>query len=162
MSTMHELTEDYLQVLEMACDSEIPPEAIADTLEGIGGEIENKAQSYAIVIKELQGKSMILKAEEERLNARRKAIENKVKRIKESLYNSMKLTGKIKFKTDLFSFNVQKSPARLVIDDKSKIPEKYYIEQDPKLDEAKLKADLKAGIESKYAHLEQGEYVRIN
>ena len=64
MSTMHELTEDYLQVLEMACDSEIPPEAIADTLEGIGGEIENKAQSYAIVIKELQGKSMILKAEE--------------------------------------------------------------------------------------------------
>ena len=30
MRTMHELTEDYLQVLEMACDSEIPPEAIAD------------------------------------------------------------------------------------------------------------------------------------
>ena len=145
----------------MACDSEIPPEAIADTLEGIGGEIENKAQSCAIVIKELQGKSMILKAEEERLTARRKAIENKVKRIKENLYNSMKLTGKIKFKIDLFSFNVQKSPARLVIDDKSKIPENYYIEQEPKLDEAKLKADLKDGIEIKYAHLEQGEYVRI-
>lgn len=161
MRTMHELTEDYLQVLEMACDSEIPPEAIADTLEGIGGEIENKAQSCAIVIKELQGKSMILKAEEERLTARRKAIENKVKRIKENLYNSMKLTGKIKFKIDLFSFNVQKSPARLVIDDKSKIPENYYIEQEPKLDEAKLKADLKDGIEIKYAHLEQGEYVRI-
>ena len=145
----------------MACDSEIPPEAIADTLEEIGGEIENKAQSCAIFIKELQGKSMILKAEEERLTARRKAIENKVKRIKENLYNSMKLTGKIKFKIDLFSFNVQKSPARLVIDDKSKIPENYYIEQEPKLDEAKLKADLKDGIEIKYAHLEQGEYVRI-
>ena len=73
----------------------------------------------------------------------------------------MKITGKEKFKTDLFSFGIQKSPAKLVIDDLSLIPEKYYVEQAPKLDEQRLKLDLKSGIECKYAHLEQGEHVRI-
>ncbi len=161
MSTMYELTDNFMAVLEMASDPEIPPEAIADTLEGIEGEIELKAQSYAIIIKELEGEAVKLKTEETRLLSKRKSLENNIKRIKDNLFNAMKITGKEKFKTDLFSFGIQKSPAKLVIDDLSLIPEKYYVEQAPKLDEQRLKLDLKSGIECKYAHLEQGEHVRI-
>lgn len=161
MSTMYELTDNFMAVLEMASDPEIPPEAIADTLEGIEGEIELKAQSYAIIIKELEGEAVKLKTEETRLLSKRKSLENNIKRIKDNLFNAMKITGKEKFKTDLFSFGIQKSPAKLVIDDSSLIPEKYYVEQAPKLDEQRLKSDLKSGIECKYAHLEQGEHVRI-
>lgn len=161
MSTMYELTDNFMTVLEMASDPEIPPEAIADTLEGIEGEIELKAQSYAIIIKELEGEAVKLKTEETRLLSKRKSLENNIKRIKDNLFNAMKITGKEKFKTDLFSFGIQKSPAKLVIDDSSLIPEKYYVEQAPKLDEQRLKSDLKSGIECEYAHLEQGEHVRI-
>lgn len=161
MSTMYELTDNFMAVLEMASDPEIPPEAIADTLEGIEGEIELKAQSYAIIIKELEGEAVKLKTEETRLLSKRKSLENNIKRIKDNLFNAMKITGKEKIKTDLFSFGIQKSPAKLVIDDSSLIPEKYYVEQAPKLDEQRLKLDLKSGIECKYAHLEQGEHVRI-
>lgn len=161
MSTMYELTDNFMAVLEMASDPEIPPEAIADTLEGIEGEIELKAQSYAIIIKELEGEAVKLKTEETRLLSKRKSLENNIKRIKDNLFNAMKITGKEKIKTDLFSFGIQKSPAKLVIDDSSLIPEKYYVEQAPKLDEQRLKSDLKSGIECEYAHLEQGEHVRI-
>ena len=161
MSTMYELTDNLMAVLEMGSDPEIPPEAIADTLEGIEGEIELKAQSYAIIIKELEGEAVKLKTEETRLLSKRKSLENNIKRIKDNLFNAMKITGKEKFKTDLFSFGIQKSPAKLVIDDSSLIPEKYYVEQAPKLDEQRLKSDLKSGIECEYAHLEQGEHVRI-
>ena len=161
MSTMYELTDNFMAVLEMASDPEIPPEAIADTVEGIEGEIELKAQSYAIIIKELEGEAVKLKTEETRLLSKRKSLENNIKRIKDNLFNAMKITGKEKFKTDLFSFGIQKSPAKLVIDDSSLIPEKYYVEQAPKLDEQRLKSDLKSGIECEYAHLEQGEHVRI-
>ncbi|WP_337484763.1 siphovirus Gp157 family protein [Porcipelethomonas sp.] len=161
MYTMYELTDNFMAVLEMASDPEIPPEAIADTLEGIEGEIELKAQSYAIIIKELEGEAVKLKTEETRLLSKRKSLENNIKRIKDNLFNAMKITGKEKFKTDLFSFGIQKSPAKLVIDDSSLIPEKYYVEQAPKLDEQRLKSDLKSGIECEYAHLEQGEHVRI-
>lgn len=161
MSTIYELTDNFLTVLDMASDPEIPPEAISDTLEAIEGELELKAQSCAIILKELEGDAAKLKAEESRLSSKRKSLENNSKRIKETLFNAMKITGKEKFKTDLFSFGIQKSPAKLVVDDPSLIPEKYYVEQAPKLDEQQLKSDLKSGMECKYAHLEQGEHVRI-
>ena len=102
MSTMYELTSDYLAVLEMANDPDIPSEAISDTLEGIEGEIEIKAENTAKVLKELEGNINTLKSEESRLNAKRKAIENNIVSIKKRLYDAMKLTGKEKFKTDLF------------------------------------------------------------
>lgn len=127
MSTMYELTDNFMAVLEMASDPEIPPEAIADTLEGIEGEIELKAQSYAIIIKELEGEAVKLKTEETRLLSKRKSLENNIKRIKDNLFNAMKITGKEKFKTDLFSFGIQKSPAKLVIDDSSLIPENIML-----------------------------------
>ena len=158
---MYELTSDYMAVLDMANNPDIPPEVIADTLEGISGEIELKAESSAIVIKELESEMLKLKTEEIRLSGKRKAIENNIAVIKDRLYNAMKLTGKEKFKTALFNFNIQKNPVKLVIDDESLIPKKYYVKQEPKLDAAKLKEDLKAGAVRKYAHLEQGESLRI-
>lgn len=47
MSTIYELTEDYLRLLELAEDPDTDPEAFADTLEGLDGEIEIKAEGYA-------------------------------------------------------------------------------------------------------------------
>lgn len=44
----------------------------------------------------------------------------------------MQLTGKTKFKTELFSFGIQKNPPAVVIDNEEDIPKEYYIPQDPK------------------------------
>ena len=161
MPTMYELTGEYAAVLAMATDPEIDPQAITDTLESIGGEIEEKAENTAIILSELDTEAAKIKAEESRLAERRKAIENHAARLKDGLYNAMKATGKEKFKTTLYSFNIQKNPVKLVIDDESKVPKKYYVPQLAKLDAAKLKEDLKAGAVRKYAHLEQGESLRI-
>lgn len=162
MATMYELTESYLEVLAMASDPDIPPEVIADTLESIEGEIELKAENTAVIMQELTAEAEKLRAEEKRLAERRKKLENNVEAMKNRLYTAMKTTGKEKFKTTLFSFNIQKNPVRVVIDDESKIPKKYLIPQPAKLDTAKLKEDLKASDRGrKYAHLEQGESLRI-
>jgi len=161
MATMYELTGEYAEVLAMASDPEIDPQAIADTLEAIGGEIEIKAENTAIIISELTAEAAKIKAEETRLAERRKALENHAASLKAALYNAMKATGKEKFKTTLYSFNIQKNPVKLVIDDENKVPKKYYIPQPPKIDTTKLKEDLKAGAVRKYAHLEQGESLRI-
>jgi hypothetical protein len=70
----------------------------------------------------------------------------------------MRATGKTKFKTDLFSFNIQKNPARLVIT--GEVPEKFLIPQDPKVDNKAIKELLKQQ-ELPFAHLEQSESLRI-
>lgn len=161
MSTMYELTADYLTVLGMATDGETPPEAIADTLEAIGGEIEIKAENSAVIMQELKAEAEKLDAEIKRLTARKKTLEINADAIKERLYNAMKATGKEKFKTTLFSFTIGKNPVKLVIDDAEKIPKKYLIPQPAKVDNAALKEELKAGKKCRYAHLEQSESLRI-
>jgi hypothetical protein len=161
MSSLYELTGQFQQVLDMAQDSDFSQEAIRDTLEAIGLEIEDKADGYAKVIKTLEGNVAALKTEESRLADRRKVIENNIKFMKKTLEDSMKTTGKTKFKTLLFGFNIQKNPASLVIDDKNKVPEELLIPQEPTIDNAAIKELLKNGAVLEYAHLEQGESLRI-
>ena len=161
MATMYELTADYMTVLNMATDGETPPDAIADTLEAIGGEIEIKAENSAVIMQELTAEAEKLKNEIDRLTARKKSLETNVAAIKERIFDAMKTTGKEKFKTTLFSFSIGKNPAKLVIDDSEKIPRKYLIPQPAKIDNAKLKEDLKAGKVCSYTHLEQGESLKI-
>ena len=161
MSTMYELTADYLAVLAMATDGETPPDAIADTLEAIGGEIEIKAENSAIVMQEIKAEADKIDTEIKRLTARKKALETNADAIKDRIYNAMKSTKKEKFKTTLFSFSIKKNPPKLVIDDETKIPKKYLIPQPAKIDNAALKADLSEGKKCKYAHIEQGESLTI-
>lgn len=162
MATMYELTADYMTVLAMATDGETDPECIADTLEAIGGEIEEKAEATAKVLLSILGEKDLITAEIDRLKAREKSLENNAKAIKDRLYNAMKVTGKEKFKTPLFSFSIRKNPAKLVIDDEKLVPAIYLVEQPPKIDSARLKEYLKENnITCNYAHIEQGESLSI-
>ena len=161
MATIYELTEEYKMLLELAEDPEVDPETLSDTLEALGGEIEDKADGYAKVIKQMEADAAGLKAEEKRLSTRRAVCENNIKRMKAALQSAMEATGKTKFKTDLFSFGIQKNPAALVIDDQNKIPAKYLIQQEPKTDTKAIKDAIKEGSTFDWCHLEQTESLRI-
>lgn len=161
--TLYQLQEEYRLLLELAEDPEVDTEIIADTLEALGGDIEEKAIGYGKVIKELESDAERLKAEEARLNERRKRIENNVFYMKQKLQLGMEAVGKKKIETDLFTFRIQKNPASVVMDETyiENLPEEYLIPQSPKVDRAKIREDLKAGKELEFAHLVQTESLRI-
>lgn len=162
--TLYELTDDYKGLLQMAEDPDCDPEVLADTMEGLEGAIEDKAEGYAIVMKELEASEQKIKAEVDRLNARRLTISNSIRAMKLRLQTSMIETGKTKFKTDLFSFGIQKNPPAVVMDEQylENIPKKYLVQQDPVIDKKKIKEDLKAGVDLEgIAHLAQTESLRI-
>lgn len=164
MATIYEMTDEYLALLELAEDPEVDPETLEGTLEALDGEIEEKADGYAKVMKQLEANVAALRAEEKRLSTKRTTCENNMKRMKQALQYAMEATGKTKFKTDLFSFGIQKNPAAVVIDEQyiENIPEEYLIPQEPKIDKTKMKEDLKAGKDLEgICHLEQTESLRI-
>ncbi len=109
ISNLYQLTSNYETVLNMLYDEEIDEQMILDTLEGIEGEIEDKADGYAKIIKELEAKKNARKEEAKRLTESAKVFENRVNTLKSNLFNAMKQTGKTKFATDLFSFNIAKN-----------------------------------------------------
>lgn len=162
--TLYDLTDEYMALLQMAEDPDCDPEVLADTMEALEGEIEDKADGYAIVMKELEATEQKIKTEVDRLNARRLSISNNIRCMKLRLQTSMIETGKTKFKTDLFSFGIQKNPPAVVIDEQyiENIPKKYLVQQDPVIDKKKIKEDLKAGVDLEgIAHLAQTESLRI-
>jgi len=162
--TLYELTSDYLNLLELAEDPDIDEQAFLDTLEGIEGALEDKADNYAKIMRMLDGDALAIREEERRLEARRKAIENNIKRMKSALQFAMQTTGKTKFKTTLFSFGIRKNPPSVVIDAANvrDFPEQYVIEAEPVLDKKALKDALKAGEDmTGLCHLEQSESLSI-
>ena len=163
MATLYELTDEYRQLLEMLEDPDEDPEVIRDTMEGISGELEDKAEGYGRVIRQLAAESAALKEEEERLAKKRKAADGAAKRLKEALFIAMKETGKTKFKTPLFSFTIQKNPPSVKIpEDLKKIPTQYHVSVPDKIDKKMILKDAQAGIDvSAFAEIIQTEGVRI-
>ena len=162
MRTLYELTEDFKQLLAMAEDENEDIEVILSTIEGVDYEIELKAEGYAKVIKELEARAEAIKKEEDRLTGMRETIANNITRMKVTLQQSMEVTGKTKFKTDLFSFNIQNNPPSLVLDKPLEdIPDKYLIPQPAKVDNAAIKELLKNGKVLDFAHLDATISLRI-
>ena len=162
--TLYELQDEYRQLLDLAEDPEVDPEILADTMEALEGEIEEKAVGYGKVIRQMEADAEALKNEEERLASRRKVTENNIKRLKQALQFAMMAVGKPKIDTDLFKFRIQKNPASVVIDAPSTdhMPAEYITIQAPTWNKAAIKEALKAGKDlSGIAHLEQTESLRI-
>lgn len=153
---LYELTEMYLNLKDM----DIEEGDLNAALENIDDEIETKADNIAKVLRDFDGDIEALKSEEERLAKKRKAIENRQKYLKEYLQNAMLVLDKRKFKTDLFSFNIQKNAPSLKILDESKIPEDYY-KIEKKLNKNDLKEAVKNGLFEDAAELVQTESLRI-
>ncbi|WP_019124681.1 siphovirus Gp157 family protein [Peptoniphilus grossensis] len=154
--TLYELTELYTNLLDL----DLEDEQVQEALEDIDEKIEVKADNIAKLIKGLEGQKDICKAEEERIYKRRKSIENRIENLKEYLKATMIATDKRKFKTDLFSFNIQKNRASIKILDEEKVPEEY-VEYDRKVLKDKLKKAITEGLEADYAEMIQSESIRI-
>ena len=158
---LYELTENYLNLQELLENEEIPKEMVTEALDNVGEELEAKAENIAKLIKTLEVDITGYKQEETRLSTKRKSLENRVKSLKEYLDNAMKVTGKTKFKGQLFSFSIQKNPPSVNVVDEKLIPEEYFIPQEPTLDKKRLLTDIKSGVEIPGAEIKQTESLRI-
>lgn len=161
MSTLYNLTSDYENILNMLYDENIDEQMILDTLESIEGEIEDKADGYAKIIKELEAKKNAREEEAKRLTDSAKVFKNRVNTLKQNLFNSMKQTGKTKFETNLFSFNIVKNGGKQTLTIDGEVTKEYtktVIENDTD----KIRQALESGKNLPFAHLEpRGESLRI-
>lgn len=90
----------------------------------------------------------------------KKTIENKIKYLKESLGNAMKLTGKEKIKTDLFSFYFRKNQSTNIFDEKMAL-ESDFVKIEKKVDKTALLKAMKAGQSFDFAEIKESESLII-
>jgi len=156
---LYELAQNYAQLLEMADDME--SDALVDTLEALQGEIEEKAENIAKLVKNLEADAKIIKEEEQRLAERRRAIEAKVERLKAYLQEQLEVAGLQKVKRPTITVAIQNNPPSVEIADEKLIPSEFMIPQPAKIDKKAILERLKNGEEIPGCSIKQTKGVRI-
>lgn len=165
---LYELTADYLKLQSMLEDPDVDQQAVTDTLEAMDYAIEEKADGYVRVIKNMEGNIEAIKLEMNRLMSKKVLLEAGIKRLKTNLQESMIAMDKRKIKTDLFQISIQKNGGAIpVIVD---VPVEQLPDECVIITEAPDKKALAALLTdpenkdhyAKYAHFgDRGESLRI-
>lgn len=163
MLKLYEIAQEYMQLCEIVEDTDVDAQVFEDTLAGIEAELEEKADAYAVILANLDNDTEKIDKEIERLTKMKKILKSRSDFLKRNLTNTMLLMNKKKFKTDIHSYSISKNAPSLNILDEAKIPEKYMIAQEPKLDRKALLSDVKANPEefNGIAETKQTESLRI-
>lgn len=160
MAKLYELANNYRNLIELIDREDVEQDLIKNALKECQGDIEEKVDNIIKLIKNTESDIEGYKAEEKRLNARRKSLENTVTSLKNYLDSSLKSLGLKEVKTTLFTCKFQKSKASVDIENLEDIPS-GYIKIKKEADKIALYTALKMGEEIPGAKLVQNETLKI-
>lgn len=161
---LYQLSTEYRAAAERLHDLDLDEQTIADTLESMEGDIQVKAKNVAFVIRNCEALASQIKDAEEKMAARRKAIENRADRIKNYLKANMERCGMSQIECPEFKLAIRNNPPSVVIDAEGQIPCDMYVYPEappPRPDKKAIAAAIKSGMEVSGAHLEQSTRLEI-
>ena len=162
MRALYDIDAAILACVDQETGEILDPEK----LDALQMEREQKLEGVALWVKDLKAEAEAVKAEADKLTARKKAVENKIDGLKQWLLYA--LNGE-KLKTARCNV-YQTHSQKVVIDDEkalvdmlmtSPFGEKFLRVKEPEIDKNALKDSMKQGYEYEFAHLEQTESVVI-
>lgn len=145
---LYELTGDYWQAMEFLTHprTELPIQAIEDTLEGIEEEIKDKSINIAKAQRNMEVTINAIKQAEGQMKKRRITIEKRMNWLKAYLKTHMEQAGFKKIESPWFVLSIRNNPQSVAIDNPDKIPDNYKSEKTTQsIDKKALLADLKQG-----------------
>ncbi len=140
-----------------------------DTLTGIEGEFDEKAESIAIYYKQLLAEAKMLKAEKAAIAKRQSQKEKQAESLKTYLFKSMQALGRQKIDMPRAVMSLKKNAPSLVVDDEISFIEwaeehsldhllKYNM---PEVKKNDVKALCKKGEEIPFVHMESKQSLSI-
>jgi hypothetical protein len=108
------------------------------------GDIEEKAEAYARVIRNVSAEAQAFRDEAKRLTKKAVAGENLVERLKQAVLDNMKVTGQKKIPTSIGAWSTQLNPMSCDVTDPDKVPERFHVKQPDKIDKAAMIREHKA------------------
>lgn len=147
MLKLYEIERNYLEALDLFTDpdTDIPPEVVADTLEAIEGEFEIKAVRVAAFARQMEAEANAIKAAEEGMGKRRKALESRAQWLKDYVKIGMETMGRKKFSSPWFVLSVAKNPPSVEVFDETEIPSEFKREETvTKIDKPAIKLAIDA------------------
>lgn len=142
---LYEITEEMKELQALVDSEELTAEMVADTMEAMQCEFNEKAVACLKVRQNLLADVADIDREVERLTALKKSPLNGIDRITDYLKRNMTETGQDKLDLGVFRVTLKKPTKQLGMIDETKVPADYWtvIPESKKLDKRKLLADAK-------------------
>jgi hypothetical protein len=160
MSTLYDITGEFLELYELMTDPDCDEDAIQGSLESLVGELEVKAGGYSKVIKTLEMEQKaaedVAKAFTEKATVRK----NHIKRMKDALLHAMDVAGLNQVAAGDFTIRIQKNGGKEPLKITGDVPDNMMrVIMEPDNDRIR---EYLSEHEADWAHLEErGRHIVI-
>jgi len=158
---MYELSDEYRRAVHNLAMSDVPDDAIADTLEGMQGAIEDKARAVAAVCLNFERLAADRRDAAKRMLDRAKALETRGESLRQYLRINMERCGLTRIPGDEFDISIKKNRGRVIIDDLDKVPAYFLNPQPSTPDKQSIYFSLINGVAIPGAHIEESTRVEV-
>lgn len=163
MTSLIVLAQEYRATAAKLEDLDLDEQTVADTLEGMAGELEVKAQAVGFMVRSIEADAAAVKQWAKDAADRAKSLENRAEALRDYLARNMEACGIEKIEGPGIALSFRKSSA-VVIDEPGLIPAAYMRtpEPPPPAPDKKLIADaIKDGTKVPGAHIEQRRSLQV-
>lgn len=165
MTRLFDLAQEYRALIELESSDDLPPEVIADTLEGLQGEFEDKATAVAKFILSLEASAESVVEAAKKMEARAQRLQRRADSVRQYLLLQFQFAQFAKkIETPELRIWRQKNPGALQISDESVVPDVFWVQPEapPKhIDKNAVKEAIKNKIEVPGCSVESTERIEI-
>lgn len=164
---LYELVGQYRALEALESSDDLPAEVIRDTLDGLEGQLQDKATNVALFCRNLDATVEAIEDAAAQMTARAKRLRARSLSLKGYMLFNLQAAGISKVESPFFTVRVQKNPPTVIIDSENLIPARFMRKPAPPPpakefpDKVAIAEAIKAGEEVAGAHLEQYERLEI-
>ena len=122
---LYECVAEYRTQLDALAELDLDAQTYADTLESMGGELQDKLRAVIAYSLDLEIEATGAAAASKRMKERADSLDSRVKWLRDYALRSMEATGMNEVSTDEWAAKVAKKPASVVIAEGAEIPTAY-------------------------------------
>lgn len=162
--SLYLIATEYRQALDTLAESDLDPQTLADTLEGLDGEMQPKSIAVAMWARNRDADADAIEEAAKAMMDRAKADRAKAAQARAYLLQCMQLAGVERISSPHVVLSVRANPASVEIEDEAQIPAAYMTDPKPvppKPDKALIKRALQDGHEVPGARLSRGVRLEI-
>ena len=154
---LYEYTAQHQKALVELNDLDLPDDVVADTLNALVGEIEEKTKSVVAYMRNLNADVVAMKNAEQEIKQRRNRIERRIAWMDNYVLTNMQANNITEISCPYFLIKPRKNPPAVNITNADEIPKKYVTEVVSfKINKTEIKEDIQAGEVVAGAELSQG------
>lgn len=163
---LYTMADEYVQAMQRLPEMGLDEQTIADTLEGLQGNVIVKAQQVAAYTLNIEAEADAIEQAIHKLQTRRDTIRDQAGNLRAYLHKNMGRTGitEIKAIDGTFKAKIKQNPPKVEITDQAALPEIYLrtIPETVQPDKQAIAKALKAGDAVPGAELSYSERLEIS